>query len=229
MTITNTLFNLGDLDHSLNVMAERQYPQNFPHQDLWTKTDAIIKWISVLERFQELYPENGVKVVDLGCARGCVPHIIDSWGNDVTGVDTPVCGGRLDHDCEGSNVKMVNSNAFDWFPTVDDESIDVFIDLCAYAHFCGPSGVCPDGEQQFTKIFREINRCLKPGGHVIISSDVNMNTDVGEFMRPSAIIALAKQQGLSLVGRWTNRKKNLFNVPNFSYLNVCRLTFVKNA
>ena len=89
MTITNTLFNLGDLDHSLNVMAERQYPQNFPHQDLWTKTDAIIKWISVLERFQELYPDNGVKVVDLGCARGCVPHIIDSWGNDVTGVDTP--------------------------------------------------------------------------------------------------------------------------------------------
>ena len=229
MTITNTLFTTSDLEHSLQVATSNNYPTTFPHQDLWTKNDAVVKWISVLERFKELYPNNGVKVVDLGCGRGCVPHIIDSWGNDVTGVDAPECGGRLDHDCVGSNVTMVNSNAFDWFPTVEDESIDVFIDLCAYAHFCGPTGVCPDGEKQFTKIFREIKRCLKPGGHVIISSDVNMGADYGEFMKPTGIIALAKEQGLSLVGRWTNRKKNLFTVPNFSYLNVCRLTFVKNA
>ena len=229
MTITNTLFTTSDLEHSLQVATSNNYPTTFPHQNLWTKNDAVVKWISVLERFKELYPNNGVKVVDLGCGRGCVPHIIDSWGNDVTGVDAPECGGRLDHDCVGSNVTMVNSNAFDWFPTVEDESIDVFIDLCAYAHFCGPTGVCPDGEKQFTKIFREINRCLKPGGHVIISSDVNMGADYGEFMKPTGIISLAKEQGLSLVGRWTNRKKDLFTVPNFSYLNVCRLTFVKNA
>ena len=229
MTIKNTLFNTDDLSHCISVRDSNNYETLFPHQDLWTKNDAVVKWISVLERFKELYPNNGVKVVDLGCGRGCVPHIIDSWGNDVTGVDAPECGGRLDHDCVGSNVTMVNSNAFDWFPTVEDESIDVFIDLCAYAHFCGPTGVCPDGEKQFTKIFREIYRCLKPGGHVIISSDVNMGADYGEFMKPTGIIALAKEQGLSLVGRWTNRKKNLFIVPNFSYLNVCRLTFVKNA
>ena len=229
MTIKNTLFNTDDLSHCISVRDSNNYETLFPHQDLWTKNDAVVKWISVLERFKELYPNNGVKVVDLGCGRGCVPHIIDSWGNDVTGVDAPECGGRLDHDCVGSNVTMVNSNAFDWFPTVEDGSIDVFIDLCAYAHFCGPTGVCPDGEKQFTKIFREINRCLKPGGHVIISSDVNMGADYGEFMKPTGIISLAKEQGLSLVGRWTNRKKNLFIVPNFSYLNVCRLTFVKNA
>ena len=229
MTIKNTLFNTDDLSHSISVRDSNEYETKFPHQDLWGKQDAILKWISVLERFQELYPENGVKVVDLGCARGCVPHIIDSWGNDVTGVDAPECGGRLDHDCEGSNVTMVNSNAFDWFPTVEDGTIDVFIDLCAYAHFCGPSGVCPDGEAQFTKIFREINRCLKVGGHVIISSDVNINATSGEFVNPSTIIKHAKEQGLSLVGRWTNRSKNLFTVPGFSYLNVCSLTFVKNA
>ena len=201
MTITNTLFTTSDLEHSLQVATSNNYPTTFPHQDLWTKNDAVVKWISVLERFKELYPNNGVKVVDLGCGRGCVPHIIDSWGNDVTGVDAPECGGRLDHDCVGSNVTMVNSNAFDWFPTVEDGSIDVFIDLCAYAHFCGPTGVCPDGEKQFTKIFREINRCLKPGGHVIISSDVNMGADYGEFMKPTGIISLAKEPGLSLVGR----------------------------
>ena len=99
MTIKNTLFNTDDLSHSISVRDSNEYETKFPHQDLWGKQDAILKWISVLERFQELYPENGVKVVDLGCARGCVPHIIDSWGNDVTGVDAPECGGRLDHDC----------------------------------------------------------------------------------------------------------------------------------
>ena len=55
------------------------------------------------------------------------------------------------------------------------------------------------------------------------------NATSGEFVNPSTIIKYAKQQGLSLVGRWTNRSKNLFTVPGFSYLNVCSLTFVKNA
>jgi hypothetical protein len=62
MTIKNTLFNTDDLSHSISVRDSNEYETKFPHQDLWGKQDAILKWISVLERFQELYPENGVKV-----------------------------------------------------------------------------------------------------------------------------------------------------------------------
>ena len=227
MTIKNVLFNEDDLRHARIVRDENDYPTKFPHQDLWWKSDALVKWVGVLERFQELYPDNGVTVVDLGCARGCVPHVISSWGNTVTGVDSTKTGGRLDHDCDGSKVTMIDSNVFDWFPSVEDESVDVFTDLCSVSHFCGASGVCPDGETQFTKTFREVYRCLKPGGHMIISSDCQMDQEEGEFVNPKKIIEIAKEQGLSLVGRWTDRKKDLFRVPGFPYLNVCSLTFIK--
>lgn len=227
MTIVNTLYTGEDLRHARMVRDDNDYPTKFPHEDLWWKSDALIKWVGVLERFQELYPENGVKVVDLGCARGCVPHIIDSWGNEVTGVDCPETGGRLDHDCEDSNVTMVNSNVWDWFPTVEDESIDVFTDLCSITHFCGGTGICPDGETVLNNVFKEVNRCLKPGGHFIISSDCQVDREDGEFVSPQTFIDAANAQGLSLVGEWIDRNKDLFRVNGFPYLNVLSLTFVK--
>ena len=227
MTIVNTLYTEEDLRHARMVRDDNDYPTKFPHEDLWWKSDALIKWVGVLERFQELYPENGVKVVDLGCARGCVPHVIDSWGNEVTGVDCPETGGRLDHDWEDSNVTIVNLNVWDWFPTVEDESIDVFTDLCSITHFCGGTGICPDGETVLNNVFKEVNRCLKPGGHFIISSDCQVDREDGEFVSPQTFIDAANAQGLSLVGEWTDRNKDLFRVNGFPYLNVLSLTFVK--
>lgn len=229
MTINNYLFDEKDLIHSRKVRDENDYPTKFPHHDLWWKSDALLKWISVLERFQKLYPKNNVTVVDLGCARGCVPHIIDSWGNDVTGVDCTETGGRLDHDCEGSNVTMINADIWEWFPAVEDESIDVFTDLCSITHFCGREGVCPDGESVLNNVFREVYRCLKPGGHIIISSDCQVDCETGEFVSPETFIAAANAQGLTLEGKWRNRKKDLFRVAGHPNLNVVSLTFKKNV
>ena len=227
MTINNHLFNYKDLAKFEKIRDNNNWENDFPHVDLWRKSDAIIKWVSVLERFKELYPNNGVKVVDLGCARGCVPHVISSWGNEVTGVDSTKIDARLDHSCEGSKVEIIDSNVWDWFPTVKDESIDVFTDLCSISHFCGRSGVCDDGLTQFTKVFREAQRCLKSGGHFLISSDCIKGSDSGEYYDPKNIIKVAKEEGLSLVGKWSDRKSDLFTVPGFNHMNVCCLTFVK--
>jgi SAM-dependent methyltransferase len=229
MTIKNHIYNKTDLQYSKDTRDKNNWEHDFPHQDLWRKDDALVKWVGVLDRFKELYPENGVTVVDLGCARGCVSHIIDSWGNEVTGVDCTETGGRLDHDCKGSNVTMVNSNIWDWFPTVENESIDVFTDLCSITHFCGRSGVCSDGKHVLDNVFRETYRCLKPGGHFIISSDCQTDSETGEFVSPETFISSAKEQGFSLVGRWSNRTKDLFKVPGFPHLNVVSLTFKKNV
>lgn len=227
MTIKNHLYNRKDLEYSKQSRDRNNWETDFPHQDLWRKDDALVKWIGVLDRFKELYPNNGVTVVDLGCARGCVPHIISSWGNEVTGVDTIKTGGRIDHDCVGSKTTMIESNIWDWFPTVEDESIDVFTDLCSITHFCGRTGICPDGATVLNNVFREANRCLKPGGHFIISSDCQIDSEDGEFVSPQTFITAAKAQGLKLVGKWSNRTKDLFTVPGYAHLNVCSLTFVK--
>lgn len=229
MTIQNVLYDERDLIRARQVRDENDYATKFPHYDLWWKSDALIKWVGVLDRFEKLYPDNGVTVVDLGCARGCVPHIISSWGNTVIGVDSTETGGRLDHDCEGSEVTMVNSNIWEWFPTVEDESIDVFTDLCSITHFCGRGGVCPDGESVLNNVFREVYRCLKPGGHIIISSDCQVDCETGEFVSPETFIAAANAQGLTLEGKWRNRKKDLFRVAGHPNLNVVSLTFKKNV
>jgi SAM-dependent methyltransferase len=225
----NYIYNKADLIHSKESRDNNNWENDFPHQDLWRKDDALVKWVGVLDRFKELYPDNGKTVVDLGCARGCVPHIISSWGNDVTGVDTIKTGGRIDHDCVDSKTTMIESNIWDWFPTVEDGSIDVFTDLCSITHFCGSTGICSDGETVLNNVFRETYRCLKPGGHFIISSDCQTDSEDGEFVSPQIFISAAKAQGLKLMGRWTNRTKDLFKVPGFSYLNVCSLTFIKDV
>ena len=227
MTVKNHLYNKADLQYSKEARDKNNWEIDFPHQDLWRKDDALVKWVGVLDRFKELYPDNGVKVVDLGCARGCVIHIINSWGNETTGVDTIKTGGRIDHDCKNSTTTMIESNVWDWFPTVEDESIDVFTDLCSITHFCGGTGVCPDGEFVLNNVFKETYRCLKTGGHFIISSDCQTDSESGEFVSPQTFIKSAEAQGFKLVGKWTNRTKDLFRVPGFPHLNVCSLTFVK--
>ena len=226
--VTNYLYTKQDLQHAREERDRRNWENDFPHQDLWRKSDALVKWVGVLERFEYLYNDtDGLKVVDLGSARGCVPHIISSWGHDVTCVDTPKTGGRLDHDCVGSKAKMVESNVWDWFPLVGDESVDVFLDLCAITHFCGRTGVCPDGQTVLNNVFRETYRCLKPMGTFIISSDCQLDSEDGEFVSPDTFVKAAEAQGFKRVGWWEHRDKDLFRVPGEPHLNVCSLTFVK--
>lgn len=227
MTIRNYLFSTKDLKRAGEIRDKYNWEHDYPHVDLWRKSDALLKWTSVLERFMELYPDNGVTVVDLGCARGSVPHVISGMGNIVTGVDSTKIDARLDHACVGSKVTMVDSNVWDWFPDVEDESIDVFTDLCSITHFCGRSGICPDGKSVLNNVFRECYRCLKPGGHFIMSSDCMVDSDEGEYQDPQVIIERAAEEGLKFVGEWYDTEDRLYTVPGFAHLNVCCLTFVK--
>ena len=82
----NRVLNQKDLNLFKNQIVENDYSTKFPHIDLWGKDDAILKWLSVVNEFQDLNKSN-LKVVDLGSGSGCVPHMISSLDNDVTAID----------------------------------------------------------------------------------------------------------------------------------------------
>ena len=98
----NRVLNQKDLNLFKNQIVENDYSTKFPHIDLWGKDDAILKWLSVVNEFQDLNKSN-LKVVDLGSGSGCVPHMISSLGNDVTAIDIS----NINHFCSNSLVKMV--------------------------------------------------------------------------------------------------------------------------
>ena len=79
MTIRNYLFSTKDLKRAGEIRDKYNWEHDYPHVDLWRKSDALLKWTSVLERFMELYPDNGVTVVDLGCVEVVFPMSLVVW------------------------------------------------------------------------------------------------------------------------------------------------------
>ncbi len=102
----NRVLNRKDLQIFMQEVEEKNYPSNFPHIDLWGKDDAMLKWLSVLNDVRS-FGEKKLKVVDLGSGAGCTPHIISSWGHDVTAIDIST----INHLCTNSLVKMVLNDA----------------------------------------------------------------------------------------------------------------------
>jgi SAM-dependent methyltransferase len=208
-----------DLQYSIQRRDAENFVENFPHRDLWYKDDAIMKWFSIIRTFESLVKTNTKKVVDLGSGESPVSHYLASLGNDVTGVDI----GHINHLVKQSLVKMVLNDAWIFLEEQKSKSIDVFLDSCAVTHFCDHGKAY---KNQWQTCFNEVYRVLKSGGYFIISTDVNPDSDIGEFISPEKIIEYAIENGLTLWGEFNFLTESLYVPQNYDWP-ISHLVFKK--
>jgi len=223
--MANKVLNRQDIIHFRNVIVENEYDKKFPHRDLWGKDDAILKWISVVLEFQKIKTKrNKLKVIDLGAGDGCTPHIIASFGHDVTAIDIA----NTNHFCTNSLVKMVLNDALAEVKMMDDNSVDLFTDVCAVTHFNSSfSNEYPN--LGWKNISDQVYRVLKQNGKFIITTDVDVNNNSGEFITPLSIIKIVESSGLKLCGDYEEEYEDTdFHIPyNGTNLQVASFTFQK--
>jgi len=219
----NRLLNREDLESFKEEIQKQNYSERFPHMDQWYKEDAILKYFSVLNEFQSLKKTN-LRVVDLGCDRGCVPHIISSWGNDVTAIDL----NNIDHWCTGSLVKMVLNDALVEMKGMKDASVDVFTDICAVTHF-NTNYTDKVNNIGLKEVSDEVYRVLKSGGRFMISSDIDLSKEKGEFISSQSMIDVVESSGLKLTSKYKKEyeNSNFCNHYNDMNLYVACLVFEK--
>jgi SAM-dependent methyltransferase len=209
--MANKVLNTKDLSDFIQERDENEYPTNFPHRDLWGKDDAILKWISVVREFKKIKTKKKLKVVDLGAGDGCTPHIIASLGHDVTAIDIA----NISHFCTNSLVKMILNDALLEIKEMEDDTVDVFIDVCAVTHFNTSPGE-NYGNLGWKNVADQVFRVLKPKGKFIISSDVNILNDEGEYIKPQKLIEIVESSGLKLCGEYeVESEETDFNI-NYS-------------
>lgn len=223
--LLNRYLTHEDFEYAQTRRDEQDFVSKYPHRDLWTKPDAIMKWFSIIRTFETLIPENGKKVVDLGSGEAPVCHFISNLGNTVTAVDIK----DINHLVKQSIVKMVLKNAWYFLDEQEDESVDVFLDSCAVTHFETDKKFSDHWDNAFEKVYR----CLKPGGYFIISSDVYPKNSektylnhMGEFWDPQDIITAAIKSGLKVVGDVDFNDTDPY-VPDRAPYPVSHLVFVK--
>lgn len=212
-----------DLTLFKETIKNNNWETRFPHVDLWGKDDAILKWVSVINQFTDSNLSN-LKVVDLGCASGCTPHILSDLGNDVIAIDKF----NINHFCKNSKVKMILNDAFEELKSMKNNSIDVFIDLCAVTHF--DTGHNNEVENiGWKQVAEQTYRILKQNGKFLLASDCNILNDRGEFIKPSNIIKIFENCGFKLDGNYDlNFEKNCYSFHyNGANLQVVSLSFIK--
>lgn len=203
----NRVLNQEDIKTFKQEIVENEYPKNFPHIDLWRKDDAILKWISVLKEVKNI-GANNLKVVDLGSGSGCTPHIISSWGHDVTAIDIA----NINHFCQNSLVKMILNDVLIEIKDMEDSSVDVFTDVCAVTHF-NDSHDNSFGNLGWKEVSDQVYRVLKTKGRFIVSTDVNVLNEYGEFIKPEKIIEIVESSGLNLIGDYNKQYEDTdFNI-----------------
>jgi SAM-dependent methyltransferase len=223
--MTNKVLNTEDLLYFRNIILENEYDAKFPHRDLWGKDDAVLKWISVVLEFQKIKTKNKkLKVIDLGSGDGCTPHIIASFGHDVTGIDIM----NTNHFCSNSLVKMILNDALAEVKMMNDNSVDVFTDVCAVTHF-NASFTDEYSNMGWKNIADQVYRVLKTKGKFIITTDVDINNTGGEFIPPLSIIKIVESSGLKLCGDYEIESENTdFDISyNGTKLQVASFTFEK--
>lgn len=220
----NRLLISDDISKCYQIIQEEKWPEKgFKHIDLWTKDAAIIKWVTVLNEFKSI-GKNNLKVIDLGSSTGVVPHIIASWGNDVTGIDLL----NIDHWCPKGFAKMILGDALYELKKIEDESIDVITDLCAVHEFNTNS----DEEFEnigWKEVSEQVYRVLKPGGILLISTDVILSSGSkdGGFISPENLIKIIEKSRLKLT---TQYKKEYEKNPYYQHdvgLYIVTLSFEK--
>jgi SAM-dependent methyltransferase len=212
-----------DLLYSVDRRDRENFPEKYPHRDLWYKDDALMKWISIVRTFEYLVDTNDKKIVDLGTGDCPIPHYLADLGNEVIGVDIGDNYGFLNPLIKQSLVKMVLQDAWIFLEEQDSESVDIFIDSCAVTHF-GSHGQAYSN--QWHSCFARVHRVLKKNGYFIVSTDVNPDQTEGEYISPETIVQHAKNNSLSLVGNF-NFEDNKTYIPARNPYPVAHFVFQK--
>ena len=192
----NKLITSKDVSICKDILEKEKWPEKGFRGEFWDKDAAIVKWVSLLQEFKSI-GKNNLTVIDLGSANGVIPHIIASWGNDVTGIDLM----SVDHWCPKGLAKMVLGDALYELKQMEPESVDVIIDSCSVHCFNPTWG---DGIENWgwKNVADEVHRVLKPNGRLLISTDVTLSPDPGEFISPENIIKIVESSGLKLTSRY---------------------------
>lgn len=221
MSFDSKLLNTTDLEFYKNKVKEYEYHNKFFHVN-WHSDDAIMKWGLIADYFRELHDVEK-KVVDLGCSNSPLPHIISSFGYDVTGIDVS----DISHSFSGSLVRMILNDALAEVKEMEDNSVDYFVDSCAVTHF-NRAHTDKVNNQGWKDIAEQVHRVLKPGGKFIIVSDVDIKNEFGEFIKPELVVKLIESSGLSLVGSCDYSESDPFTIHCGEYtLQVANFIFEK--
>lgn len=192
----NRLLTTKDIPVCRTILKNEKWIENGFNNPLWQNDTAMVKWVTILEQFK-LIGKNNLKVIDLGSADAVVPHIIASWGNDVTGIDLM----NIDHWYSKSLAKMILGDALYELKQMENESVDVIIDSCS-VHCFNP--VWGDGIENWgwKSVSDEVFRVLKPNGRLLVSSDVTLSKTPGEFISPENIIKIVETSGLKMTSSY---------------------------
>jgi SAM-dependent methyltransferase len=206
----NRIITLKDIQECRSIVEqEKWHERGFLHEEFWKKDAAMVKWVTLLEEFKSI-GKNNLKVIDLGSANGVVPHIIASWGNDVTGIDIM----NVDHWCPKGLTKMILGDALYELKQMDDASVDVIIDSCS-VHCFDPIWGWGIENWGWKNIANEVYRVLKPNGRLISSTDVTLSQTSGEFISPESLIKIVCSSGLKLTSNY--QKEYEHDVDNRFY------------
>ena len=205
----NRLLIWKDIPRCRKILKEEQWiEKGFCHNEFWKKDAAMLKWVTILEEFKSI-GKNGLKVIELGAASGVTPHIIGSWGNDVTAIDI----NTVDNWCPKGFAKMILGDCLYELKQMDTSSVDVIVDSCA-VHCFNPSWRDGIKNLGWKDIAEECYRVLKPNGKIISSSDVYLSYDYcGEFISPNSLIDIIESSGLTLTSDYKKEYEDLDMYP----------------
>lgn len=201
----NRILTHDDVEICRKILENEQWQEKGFHANFWEKDAALVKWVTLLEEFKSIR-KNNLKVIDLGSANGVVPHIIASWGNDVTGIDLM----SIDHWCPKGLTKMILGDALYELKQMDDASVDVIIDSCSI-HCFEPVWGWGIENWGWKNVAHEVHRVLKPGGRLISSTDVTLVPYPGEFISPENIINIVESSGLKLTSEYRKEYESYEN------------------
>jgi SAM-dependent methyltransferase len=220
----NRVLTDKDISKCRNILEQEKWDEIGFHHKFWNIDAAMVKWVTILEEFKSI-GKNNLKVIELGSADGCVPHIIASWGNDVTGIDL----NSVDHWCPKGLSKMILGDALYELKQMEDASVDVVIDSCS-VHCFEPVWGHGIENWGWKNIADEVYRVLKPNGRLISSTDVTLIPDPGEFISPENLIKIVESSGLKLTSEYQKEYEHIDYSPiyqNGVNLFIATLSFHK--
>jgi SAM-dependent methyltransferase len=222
----NKVFNLQDFEIFNKILLENQW-NCFPPQHQWEHSTHVCKVVSLLEIVKQF--DKPQKIVDIGSAAGAFPHLAQKMGHDVTAIDLE---GYKYFSQLGTNAlsKLITGDIFVELDKLEDNSVDIFSDVCSVTHFNHESFTNKVHDlNQWERVSQKIHRPLKKNGHFIVSTDCNVSNTNGEFISPSKIIEYVEKNGFALNGEYKKEYENTdcYIVYNGQKLSVVCLDFIK--
>ena len=199
MNYVNTIIKNDDVEILNKYRNDRDLHKKYAHpHDTWDNVDAFVKWSATVIIFDQikdlLYPQPGIKIVDLGSGDGPVPHMVADRGYDVVAVDIKKWTFLYT-----SLAEIVTKDCRDYLKECETGSVDMFMDGCAVTHFNDDYDE-DTPNKGWRSTFKSVYRVLRPGGYFICLSDVDIRTTTctGEYIIPEDIIRMAEEEGLVL-------------------------------